>query len=85
MRAEEAKALNNAYAAHYQQRAKDQSPVPPSVPSSAVPPQPGQRHGHQLPPGALKPPVSLGVNPPPPTGLPVSVDMHKKEDSTQAR
>lgn len=81
MRAEEAKALNNAYAAHY--RAKDQSPVPPSIPSSAVPPQP-QRH-HQMPPGALKPPVTMGVNPPPPTGLPVSVDMHKKEDSTQAR
>lgn len=88
IRAEEAKqALSSAYAAaHY--RAKDPSPVPQSaVPSSAGPPPPQQHH--RMPPGPLKPPMggmNMNVTPgAPPPGLQVSVDLHKKEDSTQAR
>lgn len=79
IRAEQAKAYSYvAAAAHY--RAKDPSPVPPpSMPSSAVPPQ----SSHRMPTGPLKPPTGLGN--PGAQGLPVSVDMHKKEDTTQAR
>lgn len=77
MRVEEAKMNAYAAAAHY--RAKDPSPVPPSVVPAGQPPS------HRMPPGALKPQVPMSNSVGAPSGMPVSVDLHKKEDSTQAR
>lgn len=68
---ERAKAMS-LYAAHSAAhlRAKDPSPVPP------------QQH-HRMNPNSMKPsPSHMGVGP---NGHPVSVDMHKKEDSASGR
>lgn len=66
---EERSKAMSLYAAHSVAHLRSKEPSP-------VPPP-----HHRMPPGSIKPTATMSVGP----GHPVSVDMHKKEDSTSAR